>query len=347
VTVAPEVMFRNYLYVSGVADSFRVHCAEYAREVTERFLSDDPFVVEIGSNDGTLLKAFDRQRVRVLGVEPARNIAALANAQGVETLDQFFGAEVGRTVASQYGRADAIIGNNVVAHIDDLHGLVAAIDALLSDDGVFIAEFPYIADFIERVEYDTIYHEHLSYFSVRAASTLFRKFDLELFDARRTAIHGGSIRIFVGRGRPKSAELEALLAKEQVLGFDRMKPFHLFAERAERQRMDLRELLGRLAREGRRIAAYGAAAKGNTLLNYCGLDADLIAFVGDRSPLKHGLYTPGTHIPIRDSAAIEQEMPDYTLLLAWNFEAEILRQQNAYRARGGRFIVPIPLPRVV
>lgn len=347
VTVAPEVLFRNYPYLSGTSETIAAHFAAYARDLAERFLPQPACVVEIGSNDGTLLRAFDQRTTRVLGIEPARNVVAIARTRGIETVDEFFDERLARALASSFGRADAIIANNVVPHIDDLAGLVRGVEALLAPTGVFVAEFPYVIDLLEQVEYDTIYHEHLSYFSVRAAMRLFAQVGLGLFDVRHVEVHGGSLRVFVGRDRPPQASVARLLRLEEEFGLHSSASFRAFAAKARQQRDALRALLADLKAAGERIAGYGAAAKGNTLLNFCGIDASVLEYIVDLNPLKQGLYTPGSHIPVREPQALLADRPEYTLLLAWNFADEILRQQEEYRRLGGRFIIPIPLPSVV
>ena len=346
VTVPPEIMFRNYLYVSGTSETIPTHFAAYAQDVAERFVPKDGLVVEIGSNDGTLLRAFDRSAVRVLGVEPARNIAAMANAAGIPTLDEFFSEAIVGEIAAKHGRASAIIGNNVVAHIDDLHGLMNGVTTLLEDRGVFVAEFPYLADLLEKTAYDTIYHEHLSYFSVRSVDDLASRHGVRLIDVRRTGVHGGSIRVFISRDGEASPEVKKLLALEDESGLRAGRPLPPFVDAVQRQREDLKRVLGEI-RSSRRLAGYGAPAKGNTLLNYCQVDHSVLDFIVDRSPLKHGLVTPGTRIPVEPPERLMASDVRDTLLLAWNFADEILRQQTAYRTRGGRFIVPIPTPIVV
>jgi C-methyltransferase C-terminal domain/Methyltransferase domain/Putative zinc binding domain len=346
VTVPPEIMFRNYLYVSGTSDTIPAHFAAYAKDVAERFVPKDGLVVEIGSNDGTLLRAFDRSAVRVLGVEPARNIAAMANAAGIPTLDEFFGEAIARDTAAKHGRASAIIGNNVVAHIDDLHGLMNGVTALLAERGVFVAEFPYLVDLLEKTAYDTIYHEHLSYFSVRSVDDLASRHGMRLIDVRRVGVHGGSIRVFISRDGEASPDVKKLLALEEKRGLAAGRPLGAFVDAVQRQRKDLMRVLGEI-RSSRHIAGYGAPAKGNTLLNYCEIDRSVLDFIVDRSPLKQGLLTPGTHIPVEPPERLTGSEIRDTLLLAWNFSDEVLRQQQDYRSRGGRFIVPIPTPRVV
>jgi hypothetical protein len=346
VTVPPEIMFRDYLYVSGTSDTIPEHFAAYAKDVAARFVPKGGLVVEIGSNDGTLLRAFDRTSLRVLGVEPARNIAAMANAAGIPTLDEFFGEAIAREIATKHGRASAIIGNNVVAHIDDLHGLMNGVNALLDDRGVFVAEFPYLVDLLEKTAYDTIYHEHLSYFSVGAVVDLASRHRMNVVDVRRVGVHGGSIRVFVSREGERSPAVQELLALEAKIGLREGRPLGPFVEAVRRQREGLMRLVADI-RSSRRMAGYGAPAKGNTLLNYCEIDRSVLEFIVDRSPLKHGLLTPSTHIPVEPpERLVESEIRD-TLLLAWNFADEILRQQDAYRSRGGRFIIPIPSARIV
>lgn len=338
-------MFRDYPYVSGTASTTRQHFADYARSIERDYLPDHGSVVEIGSNDGTLLRAFS-QAHRRLGVDPARNVAAIAVGAGVETVAEFFDEAVAARIAEERGHAHAIIANNVVPHIDDLHGLVRGICALLAPQGVFVAEFPYVPDLLERVEYDTIYHEHLSYFSLRSVSDLFARNDLTVFDAVRMSVHGGSVRVFAGRDRPTTDRLRSLLAEEERRMLETEAPFHRFASLAMQRRDKLRDLLQRLRTDGS-VAGYGAAAKGNTLLNFCRLDTELIAYIADLNPLKHGLLTPGSHIPIRPSDALAVDAPRHLVILAWNFAEEIIAQHSDYARAGGRFVVPIPSPRVV
>lgn len=345
-TVPPEIMFRDYLYVSGTSDTIPVHFATYAKDVAERFVPQDGLVVEIGSNDGTLLRAFDRTKVRVLGVEPARNIAKMANAAGIPTRDEFFDEGIALRIAAEQGKAAAIIGNNVVAHIDDLHGLLRGVTALLAPGGVFVAEFPYLVDLLERRAYDTIYHEHLSYFSVASIVDLAGRFGMRVVDVLRVSVHGGSIRMFLSAEGTPSKAVEARLYAERALRLVEGDPLPSFVADVHQQQEDLHALLADI-RKDRHIAGYGAPAKGNTLLNFCDIDTSLVDFIVDLSPLKQGLLTPGTHIPVEPPDRLVASGLKDTLLLAWNFADEILKQQQAYRSAGGRFIIPIPAPRVV
>lgn len=339
-------MFRDYLYVSGTSDTIPAHFAAYARDVAERFVPQGGLVVEIGSNDGTLLRAFDRSTVRVLGIEPARNIARMANDAGLPTIAEFFDEAIAAQIASEHGKAAAIIGNNVVAHIDDLHGLLRGVKTLLEKGGVFVAEFPYLVDLLDRRAYDTIYHEHLSYFSIASVVRLSGAFGMRVIDARRVSVHGGSIRVFISTEGTASATVTELLDLERSMRLAEGEPLAPFVAHVRKQRDELRAMLVDIRRH-HEVAGYGAPAKGNTLLNYCGIDSSLLAFIVDRSPLKQGLLTPGTHVPVEAPERLVASDIKHTLLLAWNFADEILRQQDAYRSRGGQFIIPIPMPRVV
>lgn len=347
--VDPVVLFSHYLYASSASPPAVGHFAAYAQEVAERFAPPGSLVVEVGSNDGILLRPLLDGGVRALGIEPSRNLSAAANAAGLPTLNEFFGADVAARISAEKGRACAVVANNVLAHIDDLRGVAIGLDALLDQDGVFIAEFPYLLDLIEHVEYDTIYHEHLSYLSLAPLARLFAAVGMEPFDVRRVAVHGGSLRLFVGRaGRhPITRELEELRRAESSAGLDDPGLYRSFAARVARSRDVLLRLLRDQQKAGRRIAALGATAKGNTLLNYCGIGPEFVAWVADSTPIKHGLLTPGMHIPVRPERALLRERPDLTLLLAWNHAPAILERFQAYTNDGGRFIHPIPEARLI
>jgi SAM-dependent methyltransferase len=357
-TVPPEKMFREYLYFSSFSDTVLENAEEIAtRMLGARRLNGDSLVMEIASNDGYLLQHYRRRGVPVLGIEPATNIARAAREErDIRTISEFFGESLARTLRESGERPDIIHANNVLAHVADLNGFVAGIGLLLKDDGVAVIEVPYVKDLIDHVEFDTIYHEHLCYFSLTALDRLFRRHGLLIRDAERIAIHGGTLRIFAGQAAgdgdeaaeaQRSAAVKALLAEEAAWGVETAEFYLGFGERVEGLRAGLLSLLGGLKAEDKRIAVYGASAKGSTLLNFFRLGRETLDFVVDRSTVKQGYYTPGTHLPIRAPEVLLAEMPDYVLLLTWNFADEILAQQSEYRARGGRFIIPIPAVRVV
>jgi hypothetical protein len=285
--------------------------------------------------------------VPVLGIEPAGNIAEIARAAGIPTRTAFFTRELADELAAKGVRPDVFHAHNVLAHVPDLNGFVAGLAALLGERGVAVVEVPYVKDMLDGCEFDTIYHEHLSYFSLTALDACFARHGLVLGDVERVPIHGGSLRLTARAGGTVGGRVRDLLEEEQGWGVATEAPYRRFASQVERMRDDLRELLRRLRGEGKRIAAYGASAKGTTLLTYCGIGSETLDFVVDRSPLKQGRYTPGTRLPIHPTERLAEEMPEYTLLLTWNFADEILGQQAEYRRRGGRFIVPVPELRVV
>ena len=345
--VPPEILFSEYVYFSSFSESMLKHAETLTSELTEaRKLGPESLVVEIASNDGYLLQYYKKAGVPVLGIEPARNIAKWAvENRGIPTVCEFFGSEVAKRLAVEGKQADVVHMHNVLAHVADLNGVVVGIKQILKPDGIALIEAPYLGDMIERCEFDTIYHEHLCYFSLTALNRLFKAHELELRDVKRVPIHGGSLRLTLGhagRGQASPAVL-ALLEEERSWGVYHIASYRPFADRVEALKAALRQLLGNLKSEGKRIAAYGASAKGSTLLNYFGIGRETLDFVADRSTVKQGLYTPGTHLPIvAPEALVTDPAPDYTLLLTWNFADEILRQQAEYRSKGGRFIVPIP-----
>lgn len=350
-TVPPEVLFRDYLYFSSFSDTMVQHARVIADRLrVERGLGSDSLVVEVASNDGYLLQHYVAAGVPVLGIEPARNIAKVAEERGVRTVSEFFGLELAERLAADGHRADVIHANNVLAHVADLNGFVAGLAALLKPEGLAVIEAPYLKEMLDHVEFDTIYHEHLCYFSLTALAALFDRHGLRVVNVERLPIHGGSLRVHVvpagSRERP-APTVAALLAEERAWGVDRLEAYQPFAERVTRLRADLVALLRDLKAQGRTLAAYGASAKGSTLLNYMGIDGALLDFVVDRSTVKQGRYTPGTHLPILPPEHLLAARPDDVLLLTWNFAEEIFRQQAAYLEAGGRFIVPVPSPTVV
>jgi SAM-dependent methyltransferase len=348
--VTPEALFEDYVYFSSYSQTMIDHAQALAAQmIASRKLGPGSLVVEAASNDGYLLKHYRDAGVPVLGIEPARNIAQHARAAGIPTRDEFFTQSLARSLAGEGLRADVFHAHNVLAHVPDLNGFVSGIGAVLKPEGVAVIEVPYLRDLIDHTEFDTIYHEHLCYFSLTALDACFRRNGLTVVDVERVPIHGGSLRVqsvpsVCAVSGPRVA---AMLAEEERWGVRSLQPYQAFAERVAEIKRALRELLGELKAAGHRIAAYGASAKGATLLNFCAVGAEMLDFVVDRSPIKQGLYTPGTHLPICPPERLLADMPDYTLLLTWNFADEILAQQAAYRARGGKFIVPVPAPHIV
>lgn len=348
-TVPPEVLFdADYPYYSSFSDALLKHSRANALElIAMRDLGPDSLVVELASNDGYLLRNFVEQGIPVLGIDPAPGPAAAAEKVGVPTAVTFFTESLARDLAGEGKAADVIIANNVLAHVADTNGFVRGIAALLKPSGVAVVEVPYVRDLIEHIEFDTIYHEHLCYFSVSALDRLFQRNGLWLNDIRRLPIHGGSLRLYVERVEKPRPNVDALLNEEQDAGMTGAAYYASFAARVESLLHEVRELIEKLGAEGKRIAAYGAAAKGAIMLNALGLPAETFEFVADRNVHKQGKRMPGVHVPIVDPKELAARMPDYTLILPWNFKDEIVDQQAEYRANGGRFIVPIPTPAIV
>jgi SAM-dependent methyltransferase len=348
-TVSPEIIFgRDYPYYSSFSDALLMHSRENALSLIEsRGLSSDSLVVELASNDGYLLHNFVEMGVPVLGIDPADGPAQAAEAAGVPTLREFFGVDLAERLRAEGKTADVIIANNVLAHVPDLNGFVEGIRILLAENGLAVIEAPYLRDLVESCEFDTIYHEHLCYFSVTALNALFSRHGLHLNHVQHLSLHGGSLRLFVGHHDEADASVAEYLENEKAAGMADFDYYRDFATSVNGVRDGLLELLDEARSADKRVAAYGAAAKGCVLLNFAGVGSDRIDFVADRNVHKQGMYMPGVRIPVRAPEALLDEMPDYVLLLAWNFKDEIMCQQSEYVRRGGKFIVPIPTPEVV
>ena len=344
----PEHIFSgDYAYFSSYSDLWLKHASDYVEQMVSRFgYGKRHFAVEIASNDGYLLQYFVRKGVPVLGIEPAANCARAAQEKGVATLVKFFGTQTATELAAQGRRADLLLGNNVLAHVPDLNDFVRGMQVLLAPGGVITMEFPHLLNLIEQNQFDTIYHEHFSYFSFLVVEQVFAKHGLVLFDVEELPTHGGSLRIYARHAadsaKPVEASVGALKEKEKRAGLDRIDAYRSYGGRVQRTKRRLLEFMVRAKEEGKRIAGYGAPAKGNTLLNYCGIRSDFIDFTVDRSPHKQGSFLPGTHIPVLHPDRIREARPDYLLILPWNLKEEVMAQMAYIREWGGRFVVPIP-----
>ena len=344
--VDPAVLFENYVYVSGTSPAFVKHFEDYAATLCDRFgPADDSLIIDIGSNDGTLLSFFKQRGFRVLGIDPARDIAANATAAGIETLPSFFTPELAREIVAERGPATIVTANNVFAHAEDLYSIASGIADLLSPDGVFTFEVSYLVDVFQDVLFDTIYHEHMAYHAVGPLQRFFTRVGLELFSAERVSSHGGSLRGYVQKaGGPHASDgtVEDLIEAEKQLGLDRSATLREFGDRIDRLRDRFKATLQELRNAGNSIAGYGAAAKATTLLHHFGIEPGTLDYIIDDSPLKHGLYSPGQHIPVVSSDILSDDPPDILVILAWNFADVIMKNNAAFSERGGRFLIPVP-----
>ncbi len=345
--VSPDHIFSEYAYFSSYSDSWLDHCQRYTALMRDRFhLDEKSLVVEVASNDGYLLQYFVQKGIPVLGIEPAANIAKVAEEKRVPTLVKFFGRNLAAELSEQGQQADLLVGNNVLAQVPDLCDFVAGLKTLLKPRGVLTMEFPHLLRLMEENQFDTIYHEHFSYFSFLTAQAIFRAHGLELFDIDELPTHGGSLRIY-GRhsedsSKPVTCRVHELSAREKAAGLSNLECYSSFSEKVKKTKRELLRCLIRAKDQGRSIVGYGAPGKGNTLLNYCGVGPDLIDYTVDRNPYKQGRFTPGTHIPICSPQRICETRPDYLLILPWNLKSEIMQQMSFVRHWGGKFIVPIP-----
>ena len=349
--VDPSRLFHeNYAYFSSISVRMAAHFKEFAAMVRSGYLPDsDPFVVEIGSNDGIMLQHFAQAGLRHLGIEPSANVAAAAVAKGIRTTVRFFDEHAGEELRKKYGPADVLLGANVFCHLPDMHSILKGVRLLLKDEGFLIFEDPYLGDMIRKISYDQIYDEHVFYFSLLALNHLFAEYEMEIVNALPQDVHGGSMRYVVARKgvRKVEAAVHELLAREDEMGLNRPETYHTFRERVFRSRDELTKLLTDLRRKGKRISGYGATSKSTTVTNFCALTPDLLDCISDTTPGKQGKYSPGAHIPIVPYERFREAFPDYALLFAWNHAGEIMQKEREFRRQGGKFIVYVPTVRVL
>ena len=344
--VDPSILFKNYVYVSGTSPSFIKHFEEYASSIIDRFsLNLESVVIDIGSNDGTLLSAFQKKGMRGLGVDPALEIAARATNSGIETIPDFFSVDLAKMILADRGKVAVVTANNVFAHADDLRGIVDGIRILLAPNGVFVFEVSYLADIIKNNLFDTIYHEHLAYHSVKPLKKFFLEKGLQLFSVEKVASHGGSIRGMVGLANGQhisDGSVDSIIAEEEIAGLNRSETYRGFGKNIDVLGQQLKTIIGNIKEEGKTLAGFGAPAKATTLMYNFGIGQKEIDFIVDDSPLKQGLYSPGTHIPVLPTNAIYELRPDYVIILAWNFAKQIIEKHSSFLDGGGCFIVPLP-----
>lgn len=346
--VNPDILYRtNYVYESSTTKTGREHYTEMAKQIVDKFnIPKGSLAVDIGSNVGVLLQGFKNVGMKVLGVDPAEIPANKAIDNGIDTVIDYFTKGVAENIVKKHGHAHVITGTNVFAHLHEIDDAVEGMKVLLDKDGVIAIEAPYATPLVEHLEYDTIYHQHVGYLSVKPMQEYFERFDLELFDVKPSSIHGGTLRYYVGHtgAHPVAPAVTEYISKEKEFGLYDTNRLKLFAKNVEEQRISLLDLLRDLKKQGKSIIGISTPAKGNTLLNYCNIDTTYLDYATEKAKLKVGKYTPGTHIPIYDDEKILQDMPDYALILAWNFADEIMKNMVEYKKRGGKFIIPIPKP---
>lgn len=340
--VSPHVIFDNYVYVSSTSPVFVAHFKKFAADIVSRFkLNKKSFVIDIGSNDGILLKPYKKAGIRVLGVEPAKYIAKIARNDGIPTVAEFFSLDLARRIVKTKGKAKIVTATNVFAHIDDLDEVIHGVKELLDKDGIFILEAPYIIDFLKKKYFDLVYHEHLSYWALKPLIRLFEQFDMRIFDVQKVSVHGGSIRVFATKEKSSYVtenRIDEYLQKEKQMNLSDINTYLYFAKEVLRNKAKLITLLVKLKIGNKRIVGYGAPAKGNTMLNYFKIGSDILDYIVDESPFKQGLYTPGTHIPVVSSSKLKTDRPDCILILAWNFAQSIMEKYNWFKTGGGKFI---------
>lgn len=350
--VSPNLLFKNYVYVSSTSSVFMAHFEEYAGDLIKRFkLNKKSLVVDIGSNDGILLKPLKKTGVSVLGVDPAVAIAKQATNSGIKTLPHFLNIKLAKSIVKKFGQSDVVTANNAFAHIHNLDEIVESVKILTKEDGVFVIEFPYLVNFLQKNLFDTIYHEHLSYLSIHPLVAIFKRLGMEIFDIKKVDSHGGSLRVYIQKKLGGAYEVEKTVSdyikNEERLGLDKIETYLKFAGKIEKNKKKLTDLLKKLTARKKIIVGYGAPAKGNTLLNYFRIGSKILDYIVDDSKFKQGLYTPGTHILVVSSDKIAETNPDYILILAWNFADSIMKKLKDYKKRGGFFIIPVPNPVII
>lgn len=345
-----DTLFFNYKYLSSVTKTLHEHFLNYAKEIKSRFLKEDDLVVEIGSNDGILLQPFKDLGVNCLGVEAAANIAKIAISKGLRVINDYFTLQISDEIKRKNGKAKVICANNVFAHIDDLDDVMKGIKNLLNSDGIFVFEVHYIKDLLEKFQYDTIYHEHLCYYSLTSLKFLMNKYDMEIFDVKKIPIHSGSIRVYAkNRSNKKEivqSSLEELMLHEKNFIYD-IKIYQNFSDVIKKKRQKLQKTLEEIKEDHKKIIGYGASGRGTILLNYCNIGKNILDYVVDDSPSRQGLLIPGKHIPILSSSVIEKDNPNYILIIAWNYEKEIIAKEQEYLKKGGKFIIPFPEVKII
>lgn len=348
--VSPVELFKDYVYVSSTSQVFINHFKTFAKEVYKKFkLTQKSLVLDIGSNDGILLKPFKALGAKVLGIEPASKIAAVAQKEGVETISEFFSVQLAKQIVERFGNVKIATATNVFAHIDDLDEVIKGLDVLLDKDGLFIMEAPYLIDFLQKKYFDLVYHEHLSYWSIKSLIALFKRFDMEVFDVQKVAVHGGTIRVFISKkgAYKKEKNVEKFLSLEKKWKLEQKETYLQFEKEVLENKIKLLALLKKIKSENKKIVGYGAPAKGNTLLNYFSIGQEFLDYIVDDSSWKQGLYSPGKRIPVVSSKVLANDKVDYILILAWNFAESIMANNAEFSKKGGRFIIPVPKPIII
>ncbi|MBM3897519.1 MAG: class I SAM-dependent methyltransferase [Thaumarchaeota archaeon] len=345
--VPRDILFTHYLYTSSVSGGLRVHFEQLAKKLAET-IQKNAVVVDIGSNDGVLLKPLKTLGLRSVGVEPAVNLAKIANENGLETLNDFFSKRSASTIVSRYGHADVIVASNVFAHLDGIHEFISNVRTLLKDDGFFVIEIQYLADTINDMTYDNVYHEHVFYYSLHSLIRLFEKHNMRVFKAEHVKTHGGSLRVYICKDdRDIDRSVEQFITREKQMRLDKFETYRSFADELMKRIRELRNLFSELKEEHKFVAGYGAPAKSSTMINSVKLDATLIQYIVEDAPLKQGLFTPGSHIPIVSPVALEQKTPDYIVIFAWNYADDIMKKLDKFKRKGTKFIVPMPKVQII